>query len=299
MIGTPPRILACGEVLWDMFPQGPRFGGAPANFACHAALLGARVSIFSAVGNYTRGSQALGILKRFGLDTSLIKTIPNATTGTVGVSVDPAGKPTFKIHADSAWDQLAWAAENAHLIEEFDAVYFGTLAQRSEPSRTAIRNVLLAAKARGIPRVLDINLRSPFYDDALLRDSIALASVVKLSDEEFPEVAAACAIPMADSHEATLEALRSSFSLDYIAMTRGANGALLISRAGAADQRGIPTTVVDTVGAGDAFTAALALGLLRGRPDFEIVEFACETGSAACRHAGGVPEHGGGASPSH
>ena len=280
MIGTPPRILACGEVLWDMFPQGPRFGGAPANFACHAALLGARVSIFSAVGNDTRGSQALGILKRFGLDTSLINTSPNATTGTVGVSVDPAGKPTFKIHADSAWDHLAWAAENAHLIEEFDAVYFGTLAQRSEPSRTAIRNVLLAAKARGTPRVLDINLRSPFYDDALLRDSIALASVVKLSDEEFSEVAAACAIPMADSHEATLEALRSSFSLDYIAMTRGANGALLISRAGAADQRGMPTTVV---------------GLLRGRPDFEIVEFACKTGSAACRHAGGVPERGGGA----
>ena len=80
MIGTPPRILACGEVLWDMFPQGPRFGGAPANFACHAALLGARVSIFSAVGNDTRGSQALGILKRFGLDTSLIKTITNAVS---------------------------------------------------------------------------------------------------------------------------------------------------------------------------------------------------------------------------
>lgn len=298
MISRSPRILACGEVLWDMFPHGARFGGAPANFACNAALLGGDVSIFSAVGDDTRGAQALAILKRFGVDTSLIKTISNATTGTVGVSVDSAGKPTFEIHTNSAWDQLACAAEDAHLIEAFSAVYFGTLSQRSAPSRTAIRTILIAAKARGILRVLDINLRSPFYDNVLLRDSIALANVVKLSDEELPEVAAACAIPMASSHEATLESLRSSFSLDFIAMTRGASGAHMISSVGATDHRGIPTTIVDTVGAGDAFTAALVLGLLRGRPDFEILEFACEAGSDACRHAGGVPEQGAGGSPS-
>lgn len=152
--------------------------------------------------------------------------------------------------------------------------------------------MLLAAKARGVLRILDVNLRSQFYDDAPLRDSIALANVVKLSDESLPEVSAACAIPMADSHETTLEAKRSFCSLDYIAMTRGANGTLLISRAGAADQRVISTAIVDTAGAGDAFTAALFVGLLRGRPDLEILKFACKTGFTACRHAGGIPEHG-------
>ena len=284
-----PRILSCGEVLWDLFPDGPRFGGAPANFACHAALLGARVAMLSAVGTDDRGMEALGILRGFGIDTDLVPSVPSVPTGTVGVSVDRSGKPTFEIHANAAWDHLAWSGALEKSLAGVDAVYFGTLGQRAAASRATIRLVLEEAKARGILRVLDINLRPPFYNGDLLRESLALASVLKLSDEELPEVAAACEVEPGPTPASTLGALRSRFSLDCIVLTRGADGALLISEAGTTEQPGIPTAVVDTVGAGDSFTAAFVLGLLRGEPHTAILRHACETASAVCAHAGAVP----------
>ncbi len=292
-----PHILSCGEVLWDLFPDGPCFGGAPANFACHAALLGASVTMLSAVGKDARGSEALAILKRFGIDTALVQSLANAPTGTVGVAVDTAGKPTFEIHANSAWDHLSWEDALEQKLAKVDAVYFGTLGQRNSQSRATIHQVLRTAASRAIPRVLDINLRRPFYDDALLRDSIALATILKLSAEELPEVAAACSIPIAPSTETTLHHLRSHLGLEAIVMTRGADGALMVSAAGTFEQPGIPTVVVDTVGAGDSFTAAFVLGFLSGHPPAAILRHACETASAACSHAGGVPVPAGSKTP--
>ena len=105
-------ILSCGEVLWDLFPEGARFGGAPANFACHAALLGGEVSLLSAVGLDERGTEAFAILQRFGIDTSLIQRINETTTGTVDVTVDPSGKPSYTIQPSSAWDHIAWSCRS-------------------------------------------------------------------------------------------------------------------------------------------------------------------------------------------
>ena len=288
MNGT--RIISCGEVLWDLFPEGPRFGGAPANFACHAALLGGSPSMLSAVGDDGRGRAAVEILRGFGIDTSLIQRIATAPTGTVGVSVDAAGRPTFEIHAGSAWDQIAWTTELAANIATADAVCFGTLGQRSEVSRATIQRALGLAKVRGILRVLDVNLRAPFFDAALIRASIAQASVLKLSDEELPEVAGACGIAVEANREVTLRAIRKDCGLDLIAMTCGADGALLVSAGETIVQPGIQTVVRDTVGAGDSFTAALVIGLLRGDALGIIARSACETAAAVCAMHGAVPE---------
>ncbi len=284
-----PRILSCGEILWDLFPDGPRFGGAPANFAVQAAMLGARVSVLGAVGRDDRGSEAVRILDTFGIDTSLIQSLPDAPTGAVLVSVDAAGKPAFTIQPDAAWDRLTWSPALEHSLGNFDAVYFGTLGQRGTLSRATIRRALEAAKNRGILRVLDINLRAPFYDAILLRESLELASVLKISDEELPSVAAACAIPSAAGTHAILAQLCQRFSLLCVAMTRGADGALLLADAQITEQPGIPVTVVDTVGAGDAFTAALVTGILQKMTPLAIVRRACETASEACAHAGAIP----------
>ena len=287
-----PKILSCGEVLWDLFPEGARFGGAPANFACHAAILGGEVSLLSAVGNDARGDEALTILQGFGIDPSLIQRISGAPTGSVGVSVDVAGKPSFEIHAGSAWDRIAWTkALEAHLAT-VDAIYFGTLGLRGVESRATIRRAVSLAKTRGILRVLDVNLRKPFHDATLIRESIAHASVLKLSDDELGEVAAACGIAIDAEPEATLRALLTRFSLDLVVMTRGAKGAILVSANDAVDQPGIPTIVRDTVGAGDSFTAALVVGLLRHEPRGAILRKACEIASAVCAHAGAVPARG-------
>ena len=287
---SKPAILSCGEVLWDLFPDGPRFGGAPANFACHAAILGGAVALLSAVGEDARGGKAFTILRGFGIDTSLIQRNCDAPTGSVGVSLDAAGKPTFDIKADSAWDRIAWNAALASRIDGMDAIYFGTLGQRSGISRATIQRVLGLAKAKGLLRVLDVNLRQPFFDAALIRESLALASVLKLSDDELPEVAAACGIAMSDNPGNTLRTVLLHHQLVLVAMTRGADGALLVSATETVDQPGIPVLVRDTVGAGDSFTAALAMGLLRDDPLSVIALAACGTASAVCAQSGAVPE---------
>lgn len=285
-----PTILSCGEVLWDLFPAGPRFGGAPANFACHAALQGSRVALLSAVGADAPGREAAAILQRFGVDTSLLQRIVDAPTGVVSVSVNDAGKPSFVIHAGSAWDRIAWTPELETRLAAVDAVYFGTLGQRGEISRTTIQRALQVAQARGIPRVLDVNLRRPFFDAALIRASVSHASVLKLSDDELAEVVGACGVARERTPADTLRALLAHSALELVAMTRGADGALLVSSTEIIDQPGIPTVICDTVGAGDSFTAALVVGLLRGVSLATIARVACETAAAVCAHAGAVPE---------
>jgi len=284
-----PRILSCGEVLWDLFPEGARFGGAPANFACHAALLGGDVTMLSAVGKDTPGDEAVTILRGFGVEIYLVQRIADAITGGVGVNVDTAGKPSFEIHAGSAWDLINWTDALEAKLSEVDAIYFGTLGQRGAVSRATIRRAMELARERGILRVLDVNLRSPFYDAALIRESIAHASVLKLSDEELSEVATACGIALDTKPEATLRSLLTRFGLHLVVMTRGAEGALFVSPNGVIDQPGIPTTVVDTVGAGDSFTAAFVLGILRGDAPEVILQKACEIASAVCSQSGAVP----------
>lgn len=286
-----PKILSCGEVLWDLFPSGARFGGAPANFACHASILGGKVSMLSGVGNDARGDEALSILGRFHVDTSLIQRIANAPTGSVGICLDDPTRPAFEIHTNSAWDNIAWTPELHTRITEVDAVYFGTLGQRGERSRQTIQQAIQTAKSLGILRVLDVNLRKPFYDAELLRDSIAQASVLKLSDEELREVAAACHIDSDAAPEIVLQQFLTQFKLDLVVMTRGAKGAILVSPTELIEQPGIPTVVRDTVGAGDSFTAALVVGLLRGDALTTIARTACETASAVCGHDGAVPEY--------
>ena len=284
------KIISLGEVLWDLFPEGARFGGAPANFACHAAALGADVTMISAVGQDAYGTEAVEILKRYGIHTDLIQTLASAPTGTVGIELDENAKPTFTIHEGAAWDQLVWSKELEQRIQGANAIYFGTLGQRSEISREVIRRVLDSAAALGVPRILDVNLRAPFYNAALIRESVSKASLLKLSDDELPEVCSACSIPMANSPESSLSELRIKFDLDLVVMTRGAEGAMLVLPNETIEQAGIPAVVRDTVGAGDSFTAAFVMGLLQGETQAVILHDACKLAAKVCSQVGAVPD---------
>lgn len=285
-----PAIISFGEVLWDLFPEGARFGGAPANFACHAAALGGDVTMVSAVGVDDRGREAIEILHAYGIHTDLIPSWPDAPTGTVGIELDGDGKPTFAIHEGSAWDQLNWTEEMAARIQRADAVYFGTLGQRSEASRATITRALKVAADAGISRVLDVNLRAPFFDDALVRESVSHASILKLSDDEIEKVSKATEVDSTAGHENSLRQLLERYQLDLVVMTRGAEGALLVSPDRTIDQPGIPTTVLDTVGAGDAFIASFCLGLLRGEAHDQILRKSCELAAEVCAHRGAIPD---------
>ena len=285
-----PTILSLGEVLWDLFPDGERFGGAPANFACHAAIQGADVTMLSAVGDDQNGHDAIGILSAYGVDVSLMQIIPDAPTGTVGVALDNNGKPTFVIHQGSAWDQLVWNDAMASRITTADAVSFGTLGQRDTVSRTTIRRTLRAAAAKGIPCILDINLRPPFFDAEMIRDSVQLASILKLSDDELVEVCSACSISETSRQDVMLQGLFEFGNLDIVVLTRGKDGAVLVTPDDTFTQNGISVNVIDTVGAGDSFTAAFLIGELRGESRKQNLRRSCEIAAATCAHSGAVPE---------
>ena len=279
-----------GDGLWDLFPDGPRFGGATANYACHASILGGEVFMVSGVGKDDRGQALLEVYQKHGVNTELIQELDDFPTGIVTVELTENGLPTFTIGENAAWDNWVWNDEIEQKVESADALYFGTLGQRGQSARDGIRQALEIAKASQIPRILDINLRAPFYDDALISESIALCSVLKLSDEELEPVTQACGLDGSFTSIDALVELRTKFRLDLVVMTRGAEGAVLISEEEVAEQPGVPAKVVDTVGAGDSFTASMTLGLLEQKEYSEILVEACEVAAWVCSNAGAVPE---------
>jgi fructokinase len=280
------EIVGIGEILWDVFPDGARFGGAPANFACHAAALNGSSAIVSSVGQDRLGEQALAALAEHGVTTNYASRLPDRPTGTVTVEVDGQGQPAYRFGLDDAWDHLAWSDELAQLARRTQAVCFGTLGQRGAASRETIRQ-FVAATPDDAWRVCDINLRSPFYDDAVIRASVAGANVLKLNDEELPIVAAICGVP--GRNVDALTELARRFSLRAIALTCGAKGAILLRGDELSECPGTPVVVRDTVGAGDAFTAAFVLGLLRGDKLNTINRRAGEIAAFVCSQPGATP----------
>src|SRR5262245_276043 len=221
----PFTIVGLGEMLWDVFPDGPRFGGAPANFACHAAMLGANSFVVSQVGADALGHQAVAALGGYGVNTEQVARSPDRPTGTVQVALDSAGKPRFTISENVAWDAIPWLASLAGLAARTDAVCFGTLAQRQATSRQTIRQFLEATRPDCL-RIFDVNLRPPFVDPSTILDSLRLARAVKLNDDELPVVAALAG--MSGSEIDMMRQLRERYDLQLVALTRGARGAALL-----------------------------------------------------------------------
>lgn len=279
-----PVVVGIGEVLWDMYADGARLGGAPANFACHAAAQGVESWIVSAAGVDELGDRAVEDLRALGahLDIARDRVRP---TGRVNVVLD-AGRPTFEIAPDAAWDHIPWTADLEALVRRADAVCFGTLAQRSRDSRETILRFLRLARPSAL-RMFDVNLRQSNYDAATIERSLELSSGLKLNEDELPVVAAACGI-RADSTIATLRALARRFGLRIVALTRGPQGAILVAGDAESVETAPPVTVVDTVGAGDAFTATLVCDLLAGMPLAEINRHANAVAAYVCSQTGAM-----------
>ena len=279
------QVVGIGEILWDVFPDGPRFGGAPANFSCSTSELSrgaAGVLIVSAVGEDELGRKAIESLKQRGVDTSVLQ-VNQHPTGKVDVQLDDAGVASYHFADDSAWDHLAWNDALGKVAAKCDAVCFGTLGQRSETSRRTI-NQFVQATPESALRILDVNLREPFYDDSVIQQSLALANVLKLNDDELPRLARINGLSGDDVD--VMRQLAARHQLRYVALTRGAGGAAIVSQDEVSDLPGIPTEVADTVGAGDAFTAAITLGLLAGQDIDTVNRNAIAVASYVCSQPG-------------
>lgn len=270
-----------------MLPDGKQLGGAPANFAYVTNLLGDRGITASRVGNDRLGEEARNRLARLGLSHAFVQSDEWHPTGTVKVEIDAAGQPSFEILQSVAWDFLEWSGEWQTLAASANAVYFGSLAQRSPISRATIRNFLNATQAQAV-RIFDVNLRQDFYTREILEESMQLATIVKLNHDEAPMIAQFFGIESYDEFAAGRKLL-ASHNLKLVCVTRGSHGSLLISEEASHEHSGFRVKVADTVGAGDAFTAALVHGYLRGQSLAEINERANRVGAWVTSQLGGMP----------
>jgi fructokinase len=278
--------VGLGEVLWDLLPAGKQLGGAPANFAYHAHALGAEALVVSRVGDDALGREILERLRGLGLSTGHIGVDKSAPTGTVSVEVQPDGQPRFIIHENVAWDRLSVSPDALARVAHADAICFGSLAQRGESARHAVRQLVGATPAITL-RVFDINLRQQFYSRETIEGSLLLANVLKLNDQELTVLAAMFGL-RGDAHS-QLAALAQRFHLRAVAFTRGSAGSLLLADGVWSERPGLRVSVVDAVGAGDAFTAAMTLGLLAGWPLKTIHRRANEIAAFVCTQAGATP----------
>ncbi len=286
---TPFKIIGLGEVLWDMLPEGKQLGGAPANFTYHANALGAEGIVVSSVGQDALGTELREQLQINGLSVAALAEDAAHPTGTVTVTLADGGQPDYTIHENVAWDFIPFSPDYQKLAAEADAVCFGTLASRNPHSRESIRRFLDATMPRCL-RVLDVNLRQDYYSAELVQTLLERADVLKLNEDELPIIASLVSIE--GSSKERMEKLMAQYALQCIALTRGARGSILLTPGLLEVHHGLRIdTVVDTVGAGDSFTAVLVTGLLNHWSLEDINERANQLAGFVCGQAGGMATH--------
>ena len=282
---SAPVVVGIGEILWDVFPEGKKLGGAPLNFSHHCGQLGASAHPVSALGADADGAEIRLILASKNLPDAHVQTDTAHPTGRVNVTLQN-GKPTYEILAEVAWDYIRFEQNLRNLASRADAVCFGSLAQRSPVSRATIQAFLEAMRPEAL-RIFDVNLRQNFYSKEILETSLRYANIFKLSDEELPTLAGFFDLkgPVLDQ----LQRLRQIFDLRLVAYTSGGEGSLLVTANDTSDHPGISTEVIDTVGAGDSFTATLCMGVLQNLPLAEINRRACQVAACVCSQSGATP----------
>ena len=279
-------VAGLGELLWDVFPSHKRPGGAPANFACHCRQLGAEAYPVSCVGTDDLGRLIRDELRAIGVDTSYVLETDTFPTGTVQVTLNDKGKPSYQISENVAWDHIPFTTELKALAAKLDAVCFGSLAQRSAISHATIRS-FVQHMPPGALRIFDVNLRESFVSREQIVGSLQLASILKLSDEELPVLAGY--FGLRGDVMAQLNGLRERFELKLVAYTRGPDGSLLVGDDAVDDAPGLEVVIVDSVGAGDSFTAALCMGILKDWPLNKVNSFANSVAAFVCSQKGATP----------
>jgi fructokinase len=279
---TIERTFVCwGELLWDLFPDGPRLGGTAANVAYHATQLGERAVLVSRVGNDELGRRAVDALSAKGVDTSLVQVDEQAATGTVGVELDGA-EPTYRIATQAAWDRINATPAVLEVLARARVFSYGTLAQRTPLAGMALAQALAITPADCV-RVCDLNVRLPFVTRDVVDACIRSATAVKLNEAE------ARLIEQLFGVSDAVTWLADERRIECIALTRGAHGSVLERAGKRVAEPGVPASGGDHVGAGDAFTAVLARELARGSELARIAERANRYAAHVASQPGAMP----------
>lgn len=273
-------------MLWDQLPQGDVLGGAPANVAYHAGQLGAESYIISAVGKDKLGDEIISRLTEKNINLLISRT--GYPTGTVKVTLDDKGVPDFVITKDVGWDHIELTNESINLAGQLDAVCYGSLAQRNKVSHYAIIGFLNLVPDNAL-KIFDINLRQNFYNKQLIDESLSISNILKINDDELIIIAKLFGWKGDEEH--LCRKLLDKYELKLVAFTCGTNGSYLYSK----DEKSFLKTPVvkvkDTIGAGDAFTAALMVSLLNGNTLSRCQTLAVDISAFVCENDGAMPEY--------
>lgn len=285
------RALSFGEILWDIIEETPYLGGAPFNLAAHLSKMGVSSSMVSAVGNDDLGKLAIQAAEDIGLDTTYITVSPQHPTGTVEVFLDSQGHPDYTINQGVAWDVLTLAdnLEKELISSKWDVLCFGTLAQRSDSNRSLLLDVLSNAAASHV--FYDVNLRQDFYTRGWIADSLSRSTIVKLNDEEVVLIAKMLFGLAEVSQEAFAERLADEYALDTVLITRGAGGSLVLNDGVVSYADCKDVEVVDTVGAGDSFSAGFLFAYLSGNDAEVSAGFAADLADYVVSNRGAIPQY--------
>ena len=280
-------IVGHGETLWDMLPEGRKIGGAPANFIHHIAQFDLPSCLVSAVGDDELGAEIRSIFEKKNIRT-VIPTVP-FPTGTVEVTLNDEGVPQYDICEGVAWDNIPFTDELRDLATKTVAVCFGTLAQRNEVSRQTIKSFIEAMDDESI-KICDVNLRGDYYSREVVEWSVIVSDVVKVNDEELPIICELLEIPHTDP-EQVAQYLYDHYDIEMLILTCGAEGSHVYSLYEPNSSLGTPKVeVVDTVGAGDAFTGSFIAAMMSG---FEVKwahRLAVEVAAYVCTQPGAMPD---------
>jgi len=283
--GKNLKAVAYGEVLWDVFANEKKIGGAPLNVALRMKTFGCEVAMISCVGNDQDGRVIKEEIKSLGLKTDTIVTSEDFPTGLVNVTLNERGSASYEISYPSAWDKIVLNEQAEKIVKQADVLIYGSLVCRDAVSRKTLKELLNSVAYK----VFDVNLRKPHYSYEILQELMNSADFIKFNDEELLEIATAMESPFT-SLEDNMHFIAEKTKVRAMCVTKGKHGALLMWEGELYQNGGYPIKVSDTVGAGDSFLAALITSLLTDKAPQNAIDFACAVGALVAEAPGANPE---------
>ncbi|WP_418264169.1 carbohydrate kinase family protein [Flavobacterium faecale] len=283
--GKNLKVVAYGEVLWDIFGNEKKIGGAPLNVALRMKTLGCEVAMISCVGKDVDGELIINQIESLGLETDAIVKSENFPTGLVNVTLNERGSASYEIKYPSAWDNIILNDLAKNLVSEADVLIYGSLVCRDQVSKQSLEELL----QMNVYKVFDVNLRKPHYSYEVLEQLMHSANFIKFNDEELLEIASELNSPF-ESLENNMIFIAERTKATAMCVTKGKHGAMLLWEGEIYQNEGYPVEVVDTVGAGDSFLATLISSLLTGKAPQEAIDYSCAIGALVAAAPGANPE---------
>ncbi|MEY8758985.1 carbohydrate kinase family protein [Chryseobacterium tongliaoense] len=284
---TNLKVVSFGEILFDVFREEKIVGGAPLNLALRTRSFGFPVTMISAVGNDENGNDLKEYILKNGVECNTIITHQEHETGIVQVYLNERGSATYEIKFPSAWDYIGINADVKKAVWQTDIFFFGSLVCRNDISKNTLFELLQSNPT--MYKVFDVNLRAPHYTIETVTQLMNKADFIKFNDDEIIEIASKLGF-WSNSLEENIKFIANRTQTKSICVTRGKHGSILLWENMLYYHNGFVVTVVDTVGAGDSFLAALITKLVSDKNPQNALDFASAVGALVASRAGGNPK---------